>query len=104
MDGRQSLMDELEEAVHHGSREQRTDTLRRVTDLFLLSSQQLSNEQIALFDDVLIHMIARVEKKARAELAKRLAPVDQAPNEVIRQLAHDDEIAVAGRCSANPLD
>jgi uncharacterized protein (DUF2336 family) len=96
MNGRQSLMDELEEAVHHGSREQRTDTLRRVTDLFLLSSQQLSNEQIALFDDVLTHMIARVEKKARAELAKRLAPVDQAPNEVIRQLAHDDEITVAG--------
>ena len=72
------------------------DTLRRVTDLFLLQPQQFDNEQIALFDDVLTHMIARVETKARAELAKRLAPVDQAPNEVIRQLAHDDEITVAG--------
>lgn len=92
----QSLMDELEEAVRHGSRERRMDTLRRMTDLFLMVPQQLDNEQIALFDDVLTHMIARVETKARAELAKRLAPVDQAPNEVIRRLAHDDEIAVAG--------
>ena len=96
MNARQSLMDELEDAVRHGSRDQRMDTLRRVTDLFLLQPQQFDNEQIALFDDVLTHMIARVETKARAELAKRLAPVDQAPNEVIRQLAHDDEIAVAG--------
>ena len=96
MNARQSLMDELEDAVRHGSRDQRMDTLRRVTDLFLLQPQQFDNEQIALFDDVLTHMIARVETKARAELAKRLAPVDQAPNEVIRRLAHDDEIAVAG--------
>jgi uncharacterized protein (DUF2336 family) len=96
MNARQSLMDELEDAVRHGSREQRMDTLRRVTDLFLLSPQQLDNEQIALFDDVLGHMIARVETKARAELARRLAPIDQAPNEVIRQLANDDEITVAG--------
>jgi uncharacterized protein (DUF2336 family) len=96
MSARQSLMDELEEAVRHGSREQRMETLRRVTDLFLISPQQFDDEQIALFDDVLTHMIARVESKARAELAKRLAPVDQAPGEVIRQLAHDDEITVAG--------
>src|SRR4051812_35427593 len=96
MSARQSLMDELEIAVRHGSREQRMDTLRRVTDLFLIAPQHLDDEQIALFDDVLTQMIARVETKARAELAKRLAPVDQAPNEVIRQLAHDDEIAVAG--------
>jgi uncharacterized protein (DUF2336 family) len=96
MNARQSLMDELEIAVRHGSRGQRMDTLRRVTDLFLIASQHLDDEQIALFDDVLTQMIARVETKARAELAKRLAPIDQAPNEVVRRLAHDDEIAVAG--------
>jgi uncharacterized protein (DUF2336 family) len=96
MGAQQSLMDELEEAVRHGSREQRMDTLRRVTDLFLISPQNLDDEQIALFDDVLTHMIARVETKARAELAKRLAPIEQAPNEAIRRLAHDEEITVAG--------
>src|SRR3954451_16401164 len=96
MNAHQSLMDELEDAVRHGSRDQRMDTLRRVTELFLISPQQFDNEQIALFDDVLSHMITRVETKARAELAKRLAPVDQAPSEVIRRLAQDDEITVAG--------
>ena len=96
MSAQQSLMDELEEAVSSGSRDKRVDTLRRITDLFLVSPAQLNSEQIGVFDDVLTHLIARVETKARAELAMRLAPVDQAPGEVIRKLAFDDEIIVAG--------
>jgi uncharacterized protein (DUF2336 family) len=46
-------------------------------------------------------MIARVETRARAELAKRLAPVHYAPFEVIQHLAFDDEIEVAGDVLAN---
>jgi uncharacterized protein (DUF2336 family) len=45
---------------------------------------------------VLGHLIKRIEGKAMAELSSRLAPVDNAPAEVIRQLARNDEIAVAG--------
>jgi len=90
------LMDELEQALQSGSREKRIDTLRRITDLFLVAPSQLKSDQIAVFDDVLTHLIERVETKARAELAKRLAPVAQAPNDIIQRLARDDEIAVAG--------
>ena len=63
------------------AREQRVDTLRRITDLFLVAPAQLNAEQIGVFDDVLAHLVARVESKARAELANRLAPVEQAPVE-----------------------
>jgi uncharacterized protein (DUF2336 family) len=91
-----SLMDELEQAIQSGSQDRRIDTLRRVTDLFLVAPAQLNPEQIGLFDDVLAHLVERVETSARAELAKRLAPVDQAPPDIIRDLARDDEIAVAG--------
>ena len=41
-------------------------------------------------------MIASVETRARAELSKRLAPLDYAPIEVIQYLAWDDDISVAG--------
>jgi uncharacterized protein (DUF2336 family) len=91
-----SLMDDLEAAVQNGTSERRVETLRRVTDLFLVTPAQLSNEQIGVFDAVLTRLTARVETKARAELARRLAPLDRAPGEVVRQLAHDDEIEVAG--------
>ena len=91
-----SIIAELEEAVRGGSSAKRVETLRQVTDLFLNDGDRLSDEQVQVFDDVLCLLIARVETRARAELSKRLAPLDYAPFEVIRHLAWDDEIAVAG--------
>jgi uncharacterized protein (DUF2336 family) len=91
-----SIIAELEDAVRGGSSARRVETLRQVTDLFLNDGERLSDDQVKVFDDVLCLLIARVETRARAELSKRLAPLDYAPFEVIRYLAWDDEIAVAG--------
>lgn len=91
-----SIIAELEDAVRGGSSARRVDTLRQVTDLFLNDGERLSDDQVKVFDDVLCLLIARVETRARAELSKRLAPLDYAPFEVIQYLAWDDEIAVAG--------
>jgi hypothetical protein len=91
-----SIIAELEDAVRGGSPTKRVETLRQVTDLFLQDAERLSDEQVEVFDDVLCLLIARVETRARIELSKRLAPIDYAPFEVIRHLAWDDEIAVAG--------
>jgi uncharacterized protein (DUF2336 family) len=96
-----SIISELEDAVSGGSSAKRVSTLRKVTDLFLHDAERLNDEQVKVFDDVLCFMIARVETRARAELARRLAPVDYAPFEVIQQLAFDDEIAVAGDVLTN---
>jgi uncharacterized protein (DUF2336 family) len=96
-----SIIDELEDAVNSGSRDKRVRTLRQVTDLFLLDGGRLSDEQVQVFDDMLCLLIARVESRARAELGKRLAPIDYAPPEVIQHLAGDDEIAVAGSVLTN---
>src|SRR5215470_3514795 len=96
-----SIIAELEDAVTGGSSAKRVSTLRKVTDLFLHDGERLNDEQVKVFDDVLCFMIARVETRARAELARRLAPVDYAPFEVIQHLAFDDEIEVAGDVLAN---
>jgi uncharacterized protein (DUF2336 family) len=91
-----SLIAELEEAISSGSQTKRVETLRRITDLFLQGADRLNEAQIGVFDDVLIHLIERVEEKALAQLSGRLAPIDNAPGEVIRRLARSDEITVAG--------
>jgi hypothetical protein len=91
-----SIIAELEDAVRGGSSAKRVDTLRQVTDLFLNDGDRLSDDQVQVFDDVLCLLIARVETRAKAELSKRLAPIDYAPFEVIQHLAWDDEIEVAG--------
>jgi uncharacterized protein DUF2336 len=96
-----SIIAELEEAVRDGSSAKRIKTLRRVTDLFLNDGERLSDEQVKVFDDVLCLLITRVESRAKAELSKRLAPLDYAPFEVIQHLAKDDKIEVAGEVLAH---
>jgi uncharacterized protein (DUF2336 family) len=89
-----SLISDLEAAIKNSDR--RVETLRRVTDLFLSNADRYGPEQVEVFDDVLGHMIGHIEGRALAELSNRLAPVNNAPLDVIRTLAMNDAIEVAG--------
>jgi uncharacterized protein (DUF2336 family) len=91
-----SLLDELNEAIAAGDVKRRLRILLRITDLFAAGSRSYSGEQIAVFDDVLQGLAIDIEVEARAELARRLARTQDAPPKVIRSLAFDDAIEVAG--------
>jgi uncharacterized protein (DUF2336 family) len=64
-----SIIAELEEAVRSGSSAKRISTLRQVTDLFLRDADRLNEDQVKVFDDVLCHLVARVETRVRPKLA-----------------------------------
>ena len=91
-----SLLDELNLAVAAGDVKRRVKILDRITDLFAAGSRNYSGGHIALFDDVLQQLAADIEVKARAKLAHRLVAMDTAPPKVMRALAFDDAIEVAG--------
>lgn len=91
-----SLIPELEDVVQHGSAERRVEALQRITSLFLAGADNFGDAHVGLFDEVLGQLVTEIESKARAELSRRLAPVGNAPPQVLRSLAHDDDIAVAG--------
>jgi uncharacterized protein (DUF2336 family) len=91
-----SLIPEFEEVIQSGSREKRVETLQRITDLFLDGAGRYSDKHLELFDDVFGLLIEEIESKARAELSSHLAPVSNAPVKVLRTLANDDDITVAG--------
>ncbi len=100
-----SIIDEVESAIRMGSAEKGLETARRVTDLFLSSAGSFNDEQIALFDDVLERLISTIELRAIADMSARialaeisaqLAPIAQAPRSVIRRLAGNEEIRIAG--------
>ena len=91
-----SLIDEVESAIASGSPDKRVETLRRVTDLFLVRPDDYSDTQVDVFGDVISRLAERIETKARAELANRLAPVKNAPTTIVRALARDESIEVAG--------
>jgi len=100
-----SISEEVEAAIKIGSAEKSLDSIRRVTDLFLSSATGLNNEQIELFDEVLERLVRTIEiraladvsaRMALAEISAQLAPIAQAPPSVVRRLAGNEEIAIAG--------
>jgi uncharacterized protein (DUF2336 family) len=96
-----SLIGELEAAIKTGAPEKRLETLRRVTTLFLDESERLNEQHIGVFDDVLLHLIQRIETKALVQLSGALASIGNSPIEVIRNLSRNDDIAVAGPVLTN---
>lgn len=91
----ESLLDELQSTLAHGTVARRVEALRRVTDLFINGAVDYSNEQIGLFDDVFQCLMERIETSAKVLLANRLAPIETAPQFTVRALAFDDLIEVA---------
>jgi uncharacterized protein (DUF2336 family) len=89
------LIDELEAALRSGTDSRGTAMLNRITDLFVGGAELYSEEQIAVFDDVMVRLVRTIEAEARAILAQRLAPIANAPSNVIQILASDDHIDVA---------
>jgi uncharacterized protein (DUF2336 family) len=96
VEAQRSLIAEVETAIASGSSAKRVETLRRITDLFMVNADNFSDNQIGVFDDVIARLAEQIETKARAELAGRLAPVKNAPINIVRSLARDQAIEVAG--------
>jgi uncharacterized protein (DUF2336 family) len=91
-----SLIPELESVIRNGSPDKRAATVQRIANLFIDGAPHFNEDHIGLFDDVLCRLVVEIETKARAEMAHTLAPVVNAPLELMRQLAQDEDIAVAG--------
>ena len=72
------------------------EMLRRITTLFLHGSDSFNDDHVRLFDDVFGCLINEIESRARRNCRNRLAPVANAPLAVVRRLAKDEDIMVAG--------
>jgi uncharacterized protein (DUF2336 family) len=91
-----SLIPELDEIVRCGDPKRRADAARRISELFLQGAASFRPDHVELFDGVLTSLVPHVERAARADLAERLSRLANAPRELVGQLAHEDEIAIAG--------
>src|ERR1700726_4650260 len=96
-----SLFDELDDVLRNGSSDKRVDMLRRFTDLFLNDADRLNDQQVGVFDKVLVHLINRIETRTLAEISARLGPVENEARDVTLQLARHEAIAVAGPVLTN---
>lgn len=92
----QALLAELDSTLPETSDGWRATALRQIVDLFLSGAELYTDEQVALFDDVIGRLTANADRLVLAELSNRLAPVDNAPLKVIGSLARHPDIAVCG--------
>ena len=89
------MIDQLEDAFTRRDVGRRTETLQRITDLFVSTASRHSPEQVELFDEVMRRLLAELETSGRAAYGQRMAKIAAAPPEVMRALALDDELEVA---------
>src|SRR6185437_2381036 len=85
---------ELDEAISRGTPESRARALWHATDLLIAGSY--SEEEIETFGRVIERLAEEIEVEVRAVLSVRLSQFDEAPVNVIRKLAFDVAIEVAG--------
>jgi hypothetical protein len=91
----QEVIAELDGAIATGSRERRNEIANNLADLFVSHADLISEDEIAVFDEILTRLTAEIEVAARKILATRLAPIPNAPPRAVRDLAFDDAIEVA---------
>jgi uncharacterized protein (DUF2336 family) len=88
------FLQELEEAVSRGSAESRLRALWHATDLLIAG--RYTEDEIWIFGEVIGRLADGSEAAARAQLAKRLLRTDNASINVVKKLAFDNSIDVAG--------
>lgn len=96
MPSAQSLMSELDATLSKIPGSRHLVILQRVTDLFLLNTGTYTEEQIAIFDDVISRLIENMDSAALTELSTRLAAHGLVPANVAARLSSSDDIAVSG--------
>lgn len=69
--------------------------LRQVTGLFAETAKALGDDQVNVFDVVILKLAQTVPRDERRVLSERIADIPNAPRAVIRDLAYDPDVAVA---------
>jgi uncharacterized protein (DUF2336 family) len=91
-----SLIPGLDDIVKNGDPRRRADAARKISELFLGNAAQFGPAHVDLFDGILTGLVPHTETAARIELAERLSLIANAPPALVNQMAHEDEIRVAG--------
>ncbi len=98
-----SRLPELIALASEDSSEKRRTLLRELTESFF-GTDQRSETETTLYDQILVKLTSEMEVAVRAEMSKRFSILKSAPMGLVRSLANDDEAVVADAVlRASPL-
>lgn len=85
----------LARLTRENDEEGRRELLREVSDLFMEAPDTLSETEVAYFGEIMCQMVGKVEGMVRQHLSETVAPVANAPRDLVVSLASDQQIEVA---------
>ena len=68
---------------------ERNQLMTHVVQLYAMSNDRINPELLAVYDSVLVRLADLVEAEALAFVAQKLAPLANAPQTIVRKLAHE---------------
>lgn len=86
---------ELIELSQEKSPQKRLELLRRITDEFIEESDNFSNTSRYLLNEIVTRVMAQLRGRERAAAATTLSKMPHLPEDVVRNLASDQDIAIA---------
>lgn len=91
-----SLIPGLDDIVKRGDPRRRGEIARAIAQLFFQDAEKLRPDLVDLFDNLLIDLVPHAEIASRVDLAERFSRLNNAPPHLVKQLARENEIMVAG--------
>jgi uncharacterized protein (DUF2336 family) len=95
MNSIEALVRDVEHAVGGHDEVKRVRMLRSVTELFFAEADRLAEDQVGVFDEVIVRLAEEIDRLARIDLARRIGSTDKGPRKTIRSLALDRDPDVA---------
>ncbi|HJU04324.1 MAG TPA: DUF2336 domain-containing protein, partial [Nitrospiraceae bacterium] len=86
---------EIEETLKIADPQKRHETLHAVADMFLSVAPTLDDEKVELYDEVLNLLVNTAEQREIATVSQRIAALDNAPRQLVKRFASDDDIEIA---------
>lgn len=87
---------DIEQTIRTADAQKRHQVLRAVADLFLSNASNLDEEKVDLFDGVFEMILDDAERAEVVNVSEQMAPVVNAPRRLIKRLANNPEIEIAG--------
>ncbi|ADZ71326.1 DUF2336 domain-containing protein [Polymorphum gilvum] len=97
------MLDSLVQLARETCSDKRRQLMGHVATLFVEGADRYSNEELALFNDVLTRLIDKVDVPGRSALSERLAPIRTTPRGIVLKLANDKPEVAAPVLEHSPV-
>lgn len=97
------MLASLVDLARESSSDKRRELMGHVATLFVDGAERYTNEELALFNDVLTNLLDVVDADGRSMLSQQIGSIETTPRELVLKLANDTAIVAAPILENSPV-